>query len=1759
MSESSAERNLLDVLAEEFVARFRAGERPALREYIERHPDLADEIRDLFPALVEMECYKPADQTTDFPVPLDGPSGYPGQIGEFRILREVGRGGMGVVYEAVQETLGRHVALKVLPTRALADPRRAERFRREARAAAKLHHTNIVPVFGTGETDGLHYYAMQFIPGQGLDRVIDELRRLRQENPSGATEPSRASLATAQGPGTVSLSGTTEPGITSASGRRYWESVARLGAQAADALAHAHAQGVLHRDIKPANLLLDPQGIVWVTDFGLAKLADEEDLTRAGDVVGTLRYLAPERFEGRCDTRADIYALGLTLYELLTLRPAFDEKARENLIAQVMQGTPQRPTQLRREVPRDLETIVLKALAREPEARYGSAADLAEDLRRFAEDRPIQARRAGPGERLWRWSRRNPVVAALTAALLLVLIGGATAAILAAVKFRDLADEKSAELNRLHEANGLLETGFRHAVRKDWPRALADYAAAIEKRPDYTQVWSDRALLYLRLGLAQEAAGDFDQLFKVHPPSEPAWWYFHAALRLHVGDVDGYRSVCAQMREQFTDPASPEVIRALVQTCTLAPGGMDDPKELVRLVDEAEERFPNENWTAPRVAALYRAGQDRELVRLTAPADPSKAATAHPAELCFRAMSQHRLGEIAPAKSTLAAAVEKLNATASVLSLQAFGPRAADLFVGSFPPADSQEGLADWIVNDLLYQEASAGSQHPLPLFIRARGCAALGWWELEDEATGQAGKVCWANEKAPLLPEIALVERSRLNALRGRWTEVAEDLKRAEDVARPPYSVRSLAARLYTAYGRDAEARQHLAEAVAKSPSDLDLRLERGRSSIRLADWSAAADDLNAILSDQRFLPPLRPRGAGGFGGGFYSRYFPQIAGGPRGSVSPTVDVRKEVREEIVKEDELYARIRAKRPLDDLLAQERGRFLLHARRFPAATEHYSEWVTRDRRSGSNPQRVLDLISEDVAPYDEVFEALVGRFPDHPGLGLARASWRLKTGDVEKAADAIEQALPIVADPAPGDVARETAYSRFTHHEELFRILADRRPTDADLWMARFQQQTGKRAWAGAEEAARRIARERGGNHLVLRKLASDLSPAPRPVAAAEYTRRALELMPEDISLHNQLIALTIRLENWDQAADAFARAVRQASAPGQGPWVLQSVYEQQAFEGEAFEQLSRRRPQDGRLWLVRGRRLSQGGKLEEALPCFEKAAELSPNNLDCWIDLTRACVHLRKWDQVARALDMAPRNEPALNSGMPTIDRLYEVLPSEEASLGELTRRRPNDEMLWLQRGWKLAAGGAAKEALAPLLRATEVGPKNPRTWIQLARTRASLEQWKEAAVAYDKALSLLPPIPYADPQNVNFVTPSLYGEIVSRTMQGPQGKCLFDALSQLRPNDGRLWFEYARSLNNAYFALPPPLRAELVVAVDELVKHAPKEPLAWLERASFRAKEKDFDRAADDYVAAAELLPRTTTFNPLTHKLYWDLTALPEVFDRFTARRKDDPLPWSHRAFRRSSEPGHPAFATWEADIRRAIAIRPEEPLFRANLRFLLMEFGRWDDAAGEYAAEMKRQKPAAGNFLWVEAAATYAAAGKTKEYQALCQRMAEEWNKLEQPQYGQQLAWSAGLQAQPDLNLERLLALARAAQKADPGPIWNTFTVALMHYRLRQPDKTLQVLRDYQRTYGTYSLPLHDGILVDLLRGLALVHTGKKDEARKLFQDACMRTDNHLHQVRKTRQRLGPGHAWAAVVALRREAEAVLGAAPAAKEKP
>ncbi len=508
-------------------------------------------VRD-FPLLEEPEDHSPRSSSSQ----ID-------RFGDYRIIRELGRGGMGIVYEAEQVSLGRRVALKVLPRELVENSQHRIRFEREAKAAAKLHHTNIVPVFGVGEDDGQCYYVMQFIQGQSLDNFLKELKQSvgGQDSPrptvragiSRATKQftppsdsdaptlglakalqnsefrSEQAKATSETPGADGLDETVAspsdgPGdsVLSSSNQvvssdikhdtqstsispsswslnlpvgrgdkrhddskptSYWQSVAQIGIQVAEALDYAHGQGVLHRDIKPANLVLDQQGTVWVTDFGLARIEDERGLTQTGDILGTLRYMAPETFKGQANAQSELYSLGLTLYEMLALRPAFDQSSRNVLIEQVMNAEAQPLKELNAEIPNDLCTVIHKAIEKDPKHRYGTAKEFADDLRRFHDDEPIHARQISLVEQTMRWSRRNRGLATALATVSLLISLLSVGSTVAAIGFKKLNARLSSTVTTLTmTANELTvardqaeqETKVAEQARQDSVTMLAD-------------------------------------------------------------------------------------------------------------------------------------------------------------------------------------------------------------------------------------------------------------------------------------------------------------------------------------------------------------------------------------------------------------------------------------------------------------------------------------------------------------------------------------------------------------------------------------------------------------------------------------------------------------------------------------------------------------------------------------------------------------------------------------------------------------------------------------------------------------------------------------------------------------------------------------------------------------------------------------------------------------------------------------------------------------------------------------------------------------------------------------------------------------------------------------------------------------------------------------------------------------------------------------------------------------------------------------
>ncbi len=488
--ENSVQRQLLqgasreDVVVEalqECQAAIDAGKSIDREAILAKYPMIRDELSDCLEGLALMQLSKESLGTTPSrdASPATGQLTPSATLGDFRIERELGRGGMGVVYEAEQLSVGRKVALKVLPYAAMLDKRQVTRFQNEARAAATLEHPNIVPVYFVGNERGVYYYAMRLIDGKNLAEVLEELRgndtgdsplsqissqllAERQKDRQAISDAQAAEAETVRdqlGDRSTSLASD-----QSTRGRVYFESIARLAKQAAEALDFAHSHGIIHRDIKPANIMLDDLGDAWITDFGLARIEADAGMTMTGDLVGTLRYMSPEQALAKrvsVDHRADIYSLGATLYELLTLQPIFQADDRATLLKRIAFEDPKSPSKIDSKVPYDLETIVQKAISKNPEDRYDSAGGMAADLKRFLQHEPVLARRTPLLRRARLWMRRHPTTVVATVVTTLAAFASlATAGFVVAAKEKDARIEISDALdqrnNALQESNGNL-------------------------------------------------------------------------------------------------------------------------------------------------------------------------------------------------------------------------------------------------------------------------------------------------------------------------------------------------------------------------------------------------------------------------------------------------------------------------------------------------------------------------------------------------------------------------------------------------------------------------------------------------------------------------------------------------------------------------------------------------------------------------------------------------------------------------------------------------------------------------------------------------------------------------------------------------------------------------------------------------------------------------------------------------------------------------------------------------------------------------------------------------------------------------------------------------------------------------------------------------------------------------------------------------------------------------------------------------------
>ncbi len=776
-------------LVEELFARLERGERIDI-EKIASSPEQAERIRSVLPMMEEL-----ASMDWPTPDPINAAESLPGEnpvLGDFRLLRQIGRGGMGVVYEAQQLSIERKVALKMLPFAALVDPRALKRFKVEVTAIATLEHPNIVTVYAVGEDRGIHYFAMQLVRGQSLAQVLTEMKLAATESRNGVTRTSSIGEAALTAPSfrqTSFVVGDPTPNTsknveTRAKGRSatrgaelaYLNAVANLIVQAARALQHAHDHGVVHRDIKPGNLLLDTDGKLIVTDFGLARIEADGGVTMTGDVVGTLRYMSPEQILAKrvvIDQRTDIYSLGATLYELLTLKPVWGGESKAELIRQISFEEPERPAKINHSIPVDLETITLKAISKNPSDRYESANALADDLQRFLDGKPILAKPANPVQRLQKWARRNPSIIWTSAAVSILLVGSLIAGVVGLQysnnRLRAQERETNNALQRAEEnltsaeqnarkarANFVLArdavddllTSVSEDILLDAPslqplrrelliRAATYYQLFVEEQGQEPGLAAELANSWTRLGRIHELLGDQQKAIEAHRSAINSWQNLDHGQSMVAENMASRASAVLELIRPLKRIGELEEATLLAKEAVEAFDALPQPIEPQHLLVQANALL--------EFAALYRADGKVELALpcVQRAIDIQELVDEDDVDisklLFYRADAQRELAETLNAQGQHPAALE---ARRQELALT--------------------KRLVELARTSMRYRQALAGAYHNLSLQLRRMG----EWGDAKDAELKTLDLVKALADENPLVAEFKWKQGSSLESL---------------------------------------------------------------------------------------------------------------------------------------------------------------------------------------------------------------------------------------------------------------------------------------------------------------------------------------------------------------------------------------------------------------------------------------------------------------------------------------------------------------------------------------------------------------------------------------------------------------------------------------------------------------------------------------------------------------------------------------------------------------------------------------------------------------------------------------------------------------------------------------------------------------------------------------------------------------------------------------------------------------------------------
>jgi tetratricopeptide (TPR) repeat protein len=775
--------DLLEGVLQDWHERHARGEEVDMDRIVRDHPGIAGELRRRIAAIRILEEALPESSA---------PAGVPDTIGDFRIVREIGRGGMGVVYEVEQVSMERRVALKVLSPAITGTAQAVKRFQREAKAAGKLHHTNIVPIHAMGQHGGYWYYAMELVHGRPLSRVIADLR-------AASHPPTEESLA--------GVDGDAAP-ATGTGARSYYVRLAGMFAGVAEALHLAHHEGIIHRDIKPSNLLLDADGTLKIVDFGLALMAEGggPPMTLTGDLLGTPVYMSPEQAMAKrivIDHRTDVYSLGATLYEVLSLRPPFEGDNLHDICSQIITKDPILPRRANRRVPRDLETIVLKAMEKDRDKRYQSAGEMARDLRRFADGAAIQARRIGLAGRCARRVKRHKVRSAMAAGLLVATV----VAILLGWQL----------------AAGLREWRLQRYERLLTRGESSLFAAIGTASPSSRATDADSPVSSTDADARERARRAFTEAIEVLAERPEAYW-----LRALVPGTELERRLAdvAAARERGLGMGTSLRLRAHL----LALAG--ERERACDVVAQASGHAPQSDMDLYLEARIL----DREGSREEAMRTLGRILDDGNAERIVRFLAHRYRVEARWAMRDFAGALEDL------MALRGMGDDGARTRVGiaaAWQRLDRAE-VAETKFQALL-EEARRGDG-PGPWVRLCRACRAAEEWDWLERAASEAA-ARFEGAPAVLAASAEALEHKRL------WADALALAEKAIGLARDDVSLHALKGRLLAKSGRAKEALKVYVEALGIAPRFAGIYNDRGVALSRLGRRSHAIESYERAL----------------------------------------------------------------------------------------------------------------------------------------------------------------------------------------------------------------------------------------------------------------------------------------------------------------------------------------------------------------------------------------------------------------------------------------------------------------------------------------------------------------------------------------------------------------------------------------------------------------------------------------------------------------------------------------------------------------------------------------------------------------------------------------------------------------------------------------------------------------------------------------------------------------------------------------------